>query len=458
MKKYFILLLNLISLLPLSAEDVIQIIPLNAQKGTTKAAAKGLEINLVNSTFDVANLQFDILLPEGITLTGKSSFQKARVPYTNEEVEDDEGETTLVPKYDFSFQSAVQSSGYTRFMFIPGGELRPIPQGEGVFLKLGYTTSPDMPAGVYPILMTNIKLVKTVTESISIPAAASYVVVSEDGTTSPLPTATNVDISGMKGYIPSFVVESLNTAFSGNTSLRMLNMSGATELGTALNLPSNEDLLWYTASKASLNRTFTADKWSTVCLPFGMNSEQVAALKSNGCVIEKLTNYNDTDGYVDFTSVDATEAHTPYLVKSSTTAAPFTDVNVATVDDGSSPVSVTVGNMSMIGSYAATTVSSSASVQCFGFSASDGSFKAIATGANIPLKPFRAYLALSGVSSAPAILGVAHDGFTTGIALPSQRIDEVKDAEIYNLQGQKVNHGMTGKGIYIRQGKKILMK
>ena len=127
MKKSLIIILQLFLILPLYAEDVIQIVPIKTTAGITSTTAKGLEVSLSNSTFAVANLQFDILLPEGMTLTGNSSFT-TRVPRTAEEDENEEGETIITYKYDFSYQTAVQTTGYTRF--IPNRSLGPIGSGD----------------------------------------------------------------------------------------------------------------------------------------------------------------------------------------------------------------------------------------------------------------------------------------------------------------------------------------
>lgn len=444
MKKSLIIILQLFLILPLYAEDVIQIVPIKTTAGITSTTAKGLEVSLSNSTFAVANLQFDILLPEGMTLTGNSSFT-TRVPRTAEEDENEEGETIITYKYDFSYQTAVQTTGYTRFMFIPGGELRPIPVGEGVIMKLRYKTDATMSPGIYPIYMSNIKLVKSVTESITIPSVVSYVIIGDN-------TSASFDLSTLTGYVPSFVVEKLNEDMAADENLSIVDLSGATELGAELQTP--EDVVSVVGTTGTLNREFTAKYWSSVCLPFAVSAEQVAALNAGGVEIERFAGYDASTGSLQFESVDAMEANTPYIVCSPTAQSPFTGLEGVTLSKGDMNHTV-VGDMTFMGTFERQTISSDETATYYAFSATDGKFVRI--GSNAKVAPFRAYLKLAANSSSRLLNVVHNGGDATAIEQP-QAAAPTGDCRRYTLQGIQQTTSSPAKGIVIENGLKRIVR
>ena len=83
------------------------------------------------------------------------------------------------------------------------------------------------------------------------------------------------------------------------------------------------------------------------------------------------------------------------------------------------------------------------------------------------LSPYRVYLNIKTPQSAPSrammfSIGVPDDSSTTGIRIINmadgmQAGSSVKSAAIYTLEGQRVN-GTPGKGIYIKNGKKFIVK
>lgn len=463
MKKILYSILLAIAM-PVCAEDVLQVVPVNTTPGVVSGDRKTLEVNLVNTTFDVANLQFDILLPNGMNLAGNNSLTN-RVPYTN--VYNDQLDMDI-PTYDFSVQSEPQSSGYTRFMFVPGGELRPIAIGTGTILKMRYTTDASMAPGVYPILMTNIKLVKTETESISIPSATSYIVVSEDGTTNPLSTSATIDLSGMTGYMPSFVVSELNTAIASNTNLKTLNLSGVTGLGADLVVP--EGAFWHTSNAAKLNRTFSSGVKSTICLPFAISS---SARDEMG----KFYQFDGiTDGKVVMREAAAGElaANVPYIFDPSTTVAGI-GVTDATISFSNSPVTEnTEAKFTFTGTYSSITWPSPSGIYGFATAGHDGwtAGQFVRAGAGASIAPYRAYLAYTGEGTLNAsrrtrgddglpdsmpVIYITNNGETTGIAtVDTPQVEEA--SEWYSLDGMRYAEKPSRKGIYINNGRKVVIK
>lgn len=225
MKRLFYLALLVAFGMNAAANDELQIIPCQTIAGMSDESDDAyIELNLLNESFDVANLQFDLLLPAGMEYADYADFTD-RIPSTTKK-----GKTT----YDFSFQTNVLDDGYTRFMFIPGGELRKIEMGSGSILSINFKTNADMAPGIYPIVMKNVKLVETTTSAVTIDNLSSYVVIGDN----PLETMADVDMSGLTGYIPSFVVEAINQAIAGNSGLKYIDLTGATALGGDIVMPN----------------------------------------------------------------------------------------------------------------------------------------------------------------------------------------------------------------------------
>ncbi len=456
MKKIIIAFIAILTFAPVCAEDIIQAVP-SIIKPNTKSL---IDISLSNSSFDVANLQFDLLLPIGIELTGSKKFT-ARVPRTYDELEEKYN-------YDFNYQTNVQESGYTRFMFIPGGETRPISIGTGTIVQIQVNVSSTMTAGVYPILMTNIKLVKTVSESISIPSATSYIVVSEDGTTNPLSTSATIDLSGMTGYMPSFVVSELNTAIASNTNLKTLNLSGVTGLGADLVVP--EGAFWHTSNAAKLNRTFSSGVKSTICLPFAISS---SARDEMG----KFYQFDGiTDGKVVMREAAAGDlpANVPYIFDPSSNVAGIS-VTDATISFSNSPVTENAeAKFTFTGTYSSITWPSPSGIYGFATAGHDGwtAGQFVRAGAGASIAPYRAYLAYTGEGTLNAsrrtrgddglpdsmpVIYITNNGETTGIAtVDTPQVEEA--SEWYSLDGMRYAEKPSRKGIYINNGRKVVIK
>ena len=210
-----------------------------------------------------------------------------------------------------------------------------------------------------------------------------------------------------------------------------------------------------------VKRTFVADQWSTICLPFPMTAEQLADAFGN-VVLADFNGYDTTeDGdnviqiIANFSSVTSLEANHPYLIKVSNA----TDYeNGFTVDgvivDPSDELEINFGTnrkpKAIVGTYKAETV---VPEECLFlnedlFWYSDG---------NTTMKAFRAYFDFYDVvevapeESAPVLINL--DGQLT-------RIDQLNidnnDDNYYTLDGRAVK--TPGKGVYIHNGKKVVIK
>lgn len=428
------------------AEDIVQILPVTTFVGATEDDEQYMEVQMVNDTYDeVGIVSFDMLLPEGIHFLYED-FEGNRVPFTKK------GRNIT---YDFSlFDPTVQASGYTRYMLVPGGQLRPITGKSGTFMYLYFEVDANMTPGVYPIYIQETVIGKSETEGIYPSPSVSYIVVKgAESDESPLENEEDVSLSYMTGYVSSFIVEELNTELATNTNVRSIDLSGATELGAELVIPEN--VVYAISTKGGLKRTFVHAMKSTVCLPFALNAEQVETIKNRGCEIEILSGFDAVNNKVSFEPVTEMAANTPYLV--TTEAGSDTDVfgDIEGVGLGSlnATVDVEVGNgLCMRGSFSKQTISSDANKTYYAYNSANGKFVRI--GSNATVNPFRAYLLLNSASLAKEL--TISDDDTTGIREGVNVNEENNTSITYNLAGQRV--ATLSKGVYISNNKKYIVK
>lgn len=221
---------------------------------------------------------------------------------------------------------------------------------------------------------------------------------------------------------------------------------------------SNQSYSWYsflnphafTAANSKFYRQFSANVPSTVCLPFKPDAT------SNG---KYYTYKSNDDTQITLTTVDAPQAATPYFFypSNATTLSSTTSQTISTVTTADELTS-----NSLHGVYAGTSLSG-VSGTAYGMASTAftyngnkypaGTFVKFSSSAY--LNPFRAYLLLSSSSSAKAaVMRMVVDDTPTGI----NSLQKATEAETpyYNLQGMKT--AVPTKGIYIHNGKKIIMK
>ena len=195
----------------------------------------------------------------------------------------------------------------------------------------------------------------------------------------------------------------------------------------------------------TLSRTFPAG-WSTICLPF---TTTTAAF---GEEVKAQTFASADANGLNFTEVTDLEANKPYLIyfPSETTAPIYFGAEVSST----TPVSVTFGDFTFCGSYAASMSMSGK----YGVADQGDVQKLMLGGKQSTLGATRAYFTKSG--DQPAQIRLNLDGNTTAI-------DEVEQAgttfTVYTLQGVLVREQATTlnglpKGIYIVNGKKMIVK
>ena len=220
-----------------------------------------------------------------------------------------------------------------------------------------------------------------------------------------------------------------------------------------------------------LKRTLKANEWSTICVPFALNSTALKAAFGDATYeLGQLAGYeveydeNDKDKItglnVSFTKVAGAKANTPLIIKVSKDF-DVTSVINAQISPASTKFAVTVFDedtfeevetCSMTGTYVAQTV-----VPANSLFLSDNQFW-YSTGLT-KMKGLRAYFTFNDVLTSVKDAGSRikfslSDGDTqTEIQIPELM---PMDGEYYDLKGQRVE--TPSKGIYIKDGKKVVVK
>ena len=213
--------------------------------------------------------------------------------------------------------------------------------------------------------------------------------------------------------------------------------------GEALNLNTGLTNIAY-------NRTFPAG-WSTVCLPF---TTPAIAFGENATSVQELISADENG--LNFDEVDTLEANKPYLIYFN--MAKETPTYFGTEITSTTPVSVTKGDYTFVGSYDAVMSMSGK----YGIATIDDVQKIILGGANSTLKATRAYFTKQGEQPAQVRINLYGEGGngTTGIGQVDNGAAQTYD--VYTLQGVQVLKGATSlnglqKGIYIVNGKKVVI-
>ena len=247
---------------------------------------------------------------------------------------------------------------------------------------------------------------------------------------------------------------------------------------TALNTYTGQEI-W-----VNYTRSFTADKASTVCLPFAYTKKTGDGSFYAFSGIEKVD--NEYIATMTEPGTSTLSANTPYLYKAATTGnADFSGTYAipASIEAGET----TSGDWTFKGTYSTIEWTSAPTEPTYGFSAQDanagitqGQF--VKVGSYVRIKPMRAYLQYNGSDSQftnarsltraaattsddtlPETIGVrliSANGEVTAIGTLHTRTGEVSfDSEAwYTLDGKRLNAMPNTKGIYVNNGKKVVIK
>ena len=200
-------------------------------------------------------------------------------------------------------------------------------------------------------------------------------------------------------------------------------------------------------ANVTLKRSFVANKWNTLVLPFAVSAEDVKAKFGNDAKVVEYSNAEDVN--INFTtSTNGIKANVPVLIMPAAVNAEntytFNSVSIVVADPNPKADGT---NYSFVGSYKPYNL-----VNDDYMLYADKWWKT-ETGDTYKIKAFRAYIK-SNTPAAAKQLNLVIDGQTTGLKLNT--VNGNIEGETYNIAGQRVANSY--KGLVIKNGKKIIKK
>lgn len=240
--------------------------------------------------------------------------------------------------------------------------------------------------------------------------------------------------------------ECWGTPETGNTRYAWALIS-ATDYENWQNSFTLDEATGYSATKdiynvnPTVNRSMTANVWNTLVVPFDMT------IPSGWTVMEPTAFDGST---ITFSAASSIVAGKPYIVKPTEAVTSFSTTGVTLKKDLVSPTPVGSGTtLTMTGTYTAGTVPTGNYI----IGIKDGTSALYLVDSEVSIKPFRAYFTVT--NSSRSIINMAFDDEATGISSMHNAQSTMHNA-VYNLSGQRVS--TPKKGLYIKDGKKIMVK
>lgn len=405
MKKIFMLLTALVAYCGGAMADGLEVQDVNISQGGEAT----LEIALENPVTEFAAFQFNVELAEGVTI---ATNDKGKFVYEKGERLDEEFSLSL--SQPDALVNTYRVLGYYT-------ETQPIPSTTGAVVKITIKADAALAVGsthvckLSAINLTEANETKHTPDDITFNVKITektYTILDETSTTAPVASGGPVDIK--------------------------------------------------------VKRTIKANEWSTLVLPFDMTEAQLKEALGSDVKLAEFEDYeaeytgDDVTGLtVNFVATDLTEGfygNYPYLVKTSkditefivtSTIDPDEEGAVAEYDNGKTGKQRKVLG-SLIGTYHA-----GDAIPADGLFLSGNKFWYSAGATKI--KAFRAYFmlneVLSGVAEAKVRFMVDEDAAAIEGITP-----DMENGVWYTLDGRQLNGKPTEKGVYIVDGKKVLIK
>ena len=223
----------------------------------------------------------------------------------------------------------------------------------------------------------------------------------------------------------------------------------------------------YPANVTLSGRTLYKDgDWNTLCLPFDLTATQIAAGPLAGADIRTLNSASYSNGTLsfDFTKVDDIEAGVPYIVKwPASNENIFNPVfNGVTISSALNPIysgDAQVG-VGLCGTY--DYIQFNTETRNILFLGANNTLYYPGTGAHIG--PQRAVFELNGIWVGESPQQAPVRSFATNLeeditAIRNERLEMRSDSDFYyDLQGRKLNGKPSTRGIYINNGRKVIVQ
>ena len=212
---------------------------------------------------------------------------------------------------------------------------------------------------------------------------------------------------------------------------------------------------------------WAAQTWNAMVLPFEVSVADLSQALGYA-IVNRVDAANTTEGNVQFKlEMDKIPANEPFCVKTAKAIAndqTITLNNVTIVDGGKAP-SVDAGNgYKFVGAYQTVTITKENPTYSFlrGDNAKWARITNPSSTNTWEVVPFDAYVDLTGADASREITFTFQelDGSTTAIKAVEASVDSANGVKEgwYNLSGMKLEGAPTQKGVYINNGKKVVIK
>lgn len=196
---------------------------------------------------------------------------------------------------------------------------------------------------------------------------------------------------------------------------------------------------------AVIDRHLSSEYWNTICLPFSMDGTTINKIFGEGTLVAELKGVDS--GTMQFIYVKAIEAGIPYLIK------PIKNIHNGFVvpkinTTATTPLKSEFGEYAFIGAYDPVTLLTDGTQRLI----NNVQTLDIPTLDNNQMKGIRAYFQVPASSD---VIITINDTLTD---INSINADDASSTVIYNLSGVKVANQGLSKGVYILNGKKIVVK
>lgn len=300
---------------------------------------------------------------------------------------------------------------------------------------------------------------------------ANFTISVKTGTITKIEFLGNINLKNLdcKGYS---VVSEYRSEWKGNAQeVSFTNPNGHTQVSSitvyvslpTISLSESEENKIETKSdiSISLNRKLVKGVWNTICLPFDVSEAQAKSAFGADVRIAALNAESKGNTLMfDNKTAEGIKAAVPYLIMPSEVKADnqYEFYNVSIKPENVTPAAAvsTSDGFAFKGIYnkvdITQDINNPKSYAAF-LGANNTLFKAKA---NSITKGFRAYFAIPN-STATSALRVVVDGNVTSIKNINCGVVESDDA-VYNLQGQRVDARSLMPGLYIKAGKKFVVR
>lgn len=210
-----------------------------------------------------------------------------------------------------------------------------------------------------------------------------------------------------------------------------------------------------TGVDVTLKRTMKVDKWNTFCVPFSIDATQIADQFGEGT---KVAEYESSDdSRINFATIaTGIKAGKAYLVKPTKAAAAegytFNNVDITAVEPATETVAT---GIAFRGIYNPTDITVGLPANTFAAGIVDNVVMKAAESSK--MNGFRAFFIIPAGNGSHSSYMLSIDGTATSINAINGA-EAVVDAPVYNIQGQRVDGNNLTPGIYVKAGKKFVVK